>query len=531
MRLAVSSIFTVVVGGLAVGGACQSTETGAATPEGGLNSPSRTATLYFTSELLGQVEPCGCRSRPLGGVQRIAQIVDRPAAAWLDTGDFLFPAAMGDHEVAQHVSKARHLARIFRLAGGIALNVGPTDAHRGAALLRELQREGALPLVSANIRPVGDGGPSVARSYLRKVGDTRVGVTGLATPESFADLQGLAALEYGPLLSSEVGALREDGAEVVVVLAQLDRAHATKLAAAVGGIDLLLHGSRPDDGWGEPSPTTQVGQTIIVDGGFKGRYVGALRMSFPPSPTGEPVRLRDPERSDRLKARIDTYESELRRLVARGAPEAVLASRRERLAATRSELEAHEVSAAKPPWIEVTRIPVDGERPAHPEAADVLAAYHGELVRLNWEAGDGAPCRLGEDQPSYVGSEVCAGCHPEAYAFWQNTSHARAWSTLVQREKQGDLTCVGCHSVGYREPGGFCRLSNIGLLRNVGCESCHGPGSRHIMVGDPGTIGRGLGERTCAGTCHVAEHSDQFHYGTYLQVVTGPGHPLTTREP
>jgi hypothetical protein len=464
-------------------------------------------------------------------VQRIAQIVDHPDAAWIDTGDFLFPPEVGEHEAAQHVLKARYLARIFRIAGGIALNVGPTDAHRGSTWLRNLQREGALPLVSANIRPVGEGGPSIARSFVRRVGGLEVGVTGLATPEAFADLHGLAALEYGPMLKAEVDALREDGVDLVVVLAQLERVHATRLASAIDGIDVLLHGSRPDDGWGEPSPTTRVGRTVVVDGGFKGRYVGSLRFSLPRSRTMDPIRLRDPERGERLRARIDTYASEIRRLIARGASESVLAPRRQRLKATRDALTAYEAEASDPPWVEVTRIPVDQSRPAHPDVADVLAAYHGELVRLNWEIGDEAPCRLEEGQPSYVGSEVCESCHPEAYAFWENTAHAHAWNTLVEREKQGDLTCVGCHSVGYREPGGFCRLSNVGLLRNVGCESCHGPGSRHIMVGEPGTIGRGLGERTCAGTCHVVEHSDQFHYGTYLQVVTGPGHPLTTREP
>ncbi|NJK89182.1 MAG: hypothetical protein HC923_07090 [Myxococcales bacterium] len=39
----------------------------------------RVAYLFFTSDLLGEVEPCGCRTRPLGGIQRIAAIVDARA--------------------------------------------------------------------------------------------------------------------------------------------------------------------------------------------------------------------------------------------------------------------------------------------------------------------------------------------------------------------------------------------------------------------------------------------------------------------
>jgi len=512
-------------------GACHDAESGASASVTGSKPRAREAVLFFTSELSGQVEPCGCRSRPLGGIQRIAAVVDRPGAAWIDTGDYLFPPRLPDHEADQHELKAHHLARIFREAGGIALNVGPADAQLGGAFLRSLQQEGALPMVSANVRPVGEGSPAVARSLSRKVGDLRVGITGIATPEALGSPEDFAALEYGPALATEVEVLREAGADVVVVLAQLERVHALRLASAVSGIDLILHGSRPDDGWDEPSNTVRVGRTVVVDGGFKGRYVGRVGLALPSAPTDAPLRLRDPDRQRRLEVRVETYRSELRRLQARGASDDVLAPRRARLDEAARELAATRARAARPPWVEVTRLPIEQELPAHPDAAQALEAYHAELVRLNWKAGDDGPCRLEEGGASYVGSEACADCHPEAYAFWKNTPHAHAWATLVEREKQGDLTCIGCHSVGYRQPGGFCRLSNVGLLRDVGCESCHGPGSLHLMLGDPDAISRGLGERTCAGECHVTEHSDQFHYGTYLQVVTGPGHPLTSRDP
>lgn len=520
-----------LLSGLALLPACQSSEPDAHASVPDAPPPGRRADLYFTSELFGQVEPCGCRSRPLGGVQRIAAIVDRPGAAWIDTGDYFFPPRVAEHEAAQHELKARHLARIFREAGGIALNLGPADAQRGGAFLRSLQQEGAVPLVSANFRPVKEGGPSVARSFVRRVGDLRIGITGVGTPESLDVHADFAALEYAPTLATEIDALEEQGVDVVVVLAQLERVHATRLAATVDGIDVLLHGSSPEDSWGEPASTLRIDQTVVVDGGFKGRYVGQVRFLLPEG-DGAPasLRLRDPDRKRKLEDRVATYRSELRRLQARGVPEDVLGPRRARLQRAVDRLERLEREGAAPPWVEVRRIPVDQELPGHPAGSRILAAYHAELTRLNWEAGDDAPCQLEGDQPSYVGSEVCAGCHPEAYAFWQSTSHARAWATLVDREKQGDLTCIGCHSVGYREPGGFCQLSNVGLLKDVGCESCHGPGSRHIVVGDPQAIGRGLGQKTCAGMCHVAEHSDQFHYGTYLQVVTGPGHPLTSKE-
>ncbi|NJK89180.1 MAG: hypothetical protein HC923_07080 [Myxococcales bacterium] len=148
--------------------------------------------------------------------------------------------------------------------------------------------------------------------------------------------------------------------------------------------------------------------------------------------------------------------------------------------------------APRPPWIEVDRLPIEQDIPSHAKAQSVLDAYFAELRQVNLQGGSVEACRLGPDQAAYVGTAVCAACHPEAHAFWVDTAHAKAWSTLEQDGKDADLTCVGCHSVGFRRPGGFCRLSHGESLRNVGCESCHGPGGLHVIAGDTSNIDRAL---------------------------------------
>ena len=79
----------------------------------------------------------------------------------------------------------------------------------------------------------------------------------------------------------------------------------------------------------------------------------------------------------------------------------------------------------------------------------------------------------------------------------------------------------------YQEPGGFCRLSDVGNLKDVGCENCHGPGSVHVEDEDPDSITLASTEKTCAGFCHVPEHSDKFEYTSYLKQITGEGHELS----
>jgi hypothetical protein len=106
----------------------------------------------------------------------------------------------------------------------------------------------------------------------------------------------------------------------------------------------------------------------------------------------------------------------------------------------------------------------------------------------------------------FVGSDVCASCHTEEAGGWAKTRHAHALDTLVKATRpslrQFDPECVVCHTVGLHNPGGYNDLPASVLddlkqkgatpaavakrlakhnanLANVGCESCHGPGSAH----------------------------------------------------
>ena len=75
------------------------------------------------------------------------------------------------------------------------------------------------------------------------------------------------------------------------------------------------------------------------------------------------------------------------------------------------------------------------------------------------------------------------------------------------------------------KPGGSTVTHNgEGALVNVGCESCHGPGSAHVA--DPeanGLIDLEVPDRVCV-TCHNPEHSDRFVYDAFINMTLVPGH-------
>ena len=53
-----------------------------------------------------------------------------------------------------------------------------------------------------------------------------------------------------------------------------------------------------------------------------------------------------------------------------------------------------------------------------------------------------------------VASALCAA------SSITSTSHGRAYATLEQRNKQFNLSCVGCHVTGYDQPGGATVVHN-----------------------------------------------------------------------
>jgi hypothetical protein len=90
----------------------------------------------------------------------------------------------------------------------------------------------------------------------------------------------------------------------------------------------------------------------------------------------------------------------------------------------------------------------------------------------------------GNGVPAYIGSEACKKCHDHAYEVWKNSPHSHAYQTLVDAKRpslrQFDGECIVCHTVGFTYNTGFKNAEETPKLKDVGCESCHGPGSLHV---------------------------------------------------
>jgi hypothetical protein len=114
-------------------------------------------------------------------------------------------------------------------------------------------------------------------------------------------------------------------------------------------------------------------------------------------------------------------------------------------------------------------------------------------------------------------------CHPAARQVWDRTRHAAAYQALVPQFKEFNLDCVSCHVTGYERPGGST-VTHVDGLRNVQCEVCHGPGSKHVEAPlDPSRIVAHPGPTVCLD-CHHPPHVEGFDALAKLNDILGPGH-------
>jgi peroxiredoxin len=131
------------------------------------------------------------------------------------------------------------------------------------------------------------------------------------------------------------------------------------------------------------------------------------------------------------------------------------------------------------------------------------------------------------EKGEFVGSAACQSCHPKQHKLWSDSAHARAFATLEHKGEAKNADCQRCHTTGFKEPTGF--PSGGAALANVGCESCHGPGKRHVEEkgATPGSI-LALTDKcdSCAialicGTCHDDANDKGFEFSidTKLQKI------------
>jgi hypothetical protein len=498
-----------------------------------------TFTIFALAEVRGQIGPCGCTSDPLGDISRTTRLVEDARAQgpvlFVDAGSLLYSKdPVPPQLVAQEDLKADLLAAVYRenLAVG-ALGIGPSDMAMGPEKLR-------LPRVIANLGGQLDM-KGVQTGTIAQVGDAKVGVFGVVAPDM---VKGLTLTDPVAAGKAAIADLKKQGAQVVVALVQApSKRDAVKLARDIGGIDVTVAGL----GALAPEPdridveAEKVGDGWLVIPANRGQIVSRVDITL----RGGEGPLVDAVGKGAAHARIEQLDRQLQALdaalakfAADKAADPVFVKQkqaeRDQVLAEKKKLETQPLAVpAKGNYFTLEQVRVDKKLACSVPVRDRIKEYDKAAGEANVKAAAGKlPVPPAKGKASYVGNEACSDCHGEAFELWKTTRHAQAWKTLTDRNQQFDYECTGCHVTGWNMPGGTNMAKTEGLV-DVGCETCHGPGSIHVAKGGeekPFAIQRKPDVDLCATQCHTKEHSDTFEMKAYLRDITGPGHAPELRK-
>lgn len=509
--------------------------------------------LFILSGLKGYTEPCGCTlDIMLGGIDRIVGYTEaaKPlyeGVAFVDAGGFLF-----EHEEYHDDAIPQEKARVEVIIEGMkALGIpvtvpGRFDMSLGPEFYLDAVKRAEMEPLSVNAKI---GGAKVANGVKTlKSGDIEIIVVGVNDPSLLEDVDGLEADEPHAALERALADI-PDGQTPVVALVQGDLAFVKDVLSKHPKVDFGVVGYKPR----MTDQVDEVGTGFTLEPYDQGRHLGILTL-FPINDDSTYFNARTGSSSEieKIEKRIEHLEKSLDKLPPDASgnvtPMALnLRKQIDDLEQRKKEIASAEIAMPKSESAFVWNpVALDPGYPVDKEIKEVRDEYNESLEKLNSQI-ERTVIPAVEGEPFFIGSNQCATCHAPANEFWQKTGHAHALKTLQDKDKAWDQSCIGCHVVGYEKPGGSVlgklqydaeltlaagtdpvKISKD--LRNVGCESCHGPGSDHRISpvnaqGEPHNIGKGSGDQVC-GQCHVPDHSPRFDYDNYVKQITGPGHEL-----
>ncbi|MBQ6108538.1 MAG: hypothetical protein IJK97_10050 [Thermoguttaceae bacterium] len=189
------------------------------------------------------------------------------------------------------------------------------------------------------------------------------------------------------------------------------------------------------------------------------------------------------------------------------------------------------------------RVSMDSRFPSSEKILNLMGIYQ-EQLRLEGLEGLGIqPLRnpFEKSNGEYVGSKRCESCHEESYKVWKTSRHSIAWKSLEKSNppRTFDPECIACHVEGWnaehRMPfkSGFLGVDVTPDLINVGCESCHGPGEKHMQaeIGSNEKLQEKYREalhldasdkekmKVLCIQCHDLDNSPKFDYERYYKVI------------
>ncbi len=433
--------------------------------------------IIYSANLNGEIEPCGCRSTPIGGLsrrwnwqeQKVPQVGSQKNSndekLSFDSGDLFYPSSpVPPFLEKQWNLQAETLVEAYNQLQIDAFVPGELDFAAGFMQFEKLKSKAKFEFVCANLYLKAKGFASSksdtidsSKTYLNpyillKKGGKKVAVFGLYD-ESLPLPDELQAKNHLDIAKTLVHSLKGK-AQVIIAVTHLGLEKDIELVKQVSGIDAIF-GAHSQSFLIVPQ---KVNDTLIFQTSLRGQHLGLFS-----------------EGKNHLYQIDDRFESESNK---KNKMDVLVQQAKLSIAKSNEELEAE--------------LGIKSDDKMLSTVTDHKNfIYQDRLVQ------------------SYQTFPKCIQCHIPQYDFYKNTAHAHAYDTLVKVKQNKNLDCLKCHTLGLNEVSGYKHVKKLvynaqekivsaepfaqslprltsqdvakysKVFINVQCEHCHGKAGNH----------------------------------------------------
>jgi len=452
-------------------------------------------------------------------------------AVLVDGGNLLFNKLSIFSQPSQKTITAEGILSIYKSMGIAGVGVGPYDLAAGVDFLLKEHNKG-FPWLSANLLDKQNR-TIFQPSRIQNAGRFRIGIIGLTGKPAKKLKDTFNLVPYQDVLQQEINKLSHRS-DFIILLSSLTKKENEQIGRDFASINIIIS---TDGNAGNDKPRL-INNSLVSQTVSRGKYQGLLTITL-----GENAKWtsNNDQQLAALKNRLGSYDWQLKRMKKREelhTPNyldkiAKIEQKRKELSAKITSLKekitleknnAQSYSTYIPQFLAIKKsIPQDPD--THMALINIKdkIKYFNKKLR---ERRTGLSLKGEKAHSQYVGFHVCEECHEQQSQFWQTTAHANSYETLVKKDMNFNLDCLGCHITLSTNPEMLREADKKKLLQLpsslqlVGCESCHGQGSAHSDNPEavkPIPVSR----HTCLH-CHTEEHSESFDYDKKVEKIRCP---------
>ena len=243
---------------------------------------SEQLTMLVTTNVRGQLDSCGWKANPLGGLPRRLTYINQLREGGvdpvlLDAGDALFELnILANGKEASSKLRAKTVFESTAKMGNYIYNVGHNDFAAGLDFLKQLEISANNNFISSNIVNAGTDDLAFKSHTIIERNGIKVGVFGILSslPASAKELELKDALT---VINSKVEELRPQ-VDVLVMLINANKLQLDKLVSQTKNVDYIF--SSRETSRTRPERKQADGNPMLYGTGIQGKYLGRVDLKL-----------------------------------------------------------------------------------------------------------------------------------------------------------------------------------------------------------------------------------------------------------